>query len=140
MGVPNNGWFLRENPKKEMDENWGYPPFQETSININNGGLIPVTKKKEVIQPYSTSSNLMENWHDLTLFFEKKKWDSHLEVSINWGTQKWLVYFMENPTIKWMMTGGTPMAMETPIFFWQFSEPFVGGTWGDGFKMIWRSQ
>ena len=26
------------------------------------------------------------------------------------GTSKWMVYFMENPKIKWMMTRGTPMS------------------------------
>ena len=26
---------------------------------------------------------------------------------------RWMVYFMENPTRKWMMTGGTPMTQET---------------------------
>ena len=25
-----------------------------------------------------------------------------------------MVYFMENPNLKWMMTGGTPMTLETP--------------------------
>ena len=27
-----------------------------------------------------------------------------------WGyPQFWMVYFMENPNLKWMMTGGTPI-------------------------------
>ena len=25
------------------------------------------------------------------------------------GTPKWLVYFMENPNLKWMITGGNPI-------------------------------
>ena len=24
------------------------------------------------------------------------------------GTQKWMVYFTENPNLKWMMTGSSP--------------------------------
>ena len=47
MGVPSNGWLVRENPMK-MDDDWGYPYFRKppyskfylnnnTSIwNINN--------------------------------------------------------------------------------------------------------
>ena len=26
------------------------------------------------------------------------------------GAPKWLVYFLENPNLKWMMTGGTPIS------------------------------
>ena len=37
-------------------------------------------------------------------------------VSINWGTPKWMVFVMENPIYKWMMTGGPPMTQESPIF------------------------
>ena len=29
------------------------------------------------------------------------------------GKPKWMVYFMDNPDLKWMMTGGTPMTSET---------------------------
>ena len=31
---------------------------------------------------------------------------------------KCLVYFMENPNLKWMMTGGSPIEMETTIYRW----------------------
>ena len=42
------------------------------------------------------------------------KWNKTLAgVSINGGTTKWLVYFMENPNLKWMMIWGTPMTQET---------------------------
>ena len=30
-------------------------------------------------------------------------------VSISMGAPKSLVYFMEEPDLKWMMTGGTPI-------------------------------
>ena len=33
----------------------------------------------------------------------QSKDDSYLEVSINGGTQKWMVNFMENPWQKWMI-------------------------------------
>ena len=29
---------------------------------------------------------------------------------------RWMVYFMGDPVNKWMMTGGTPMTMDTPIY------------------------
>ena len=32
------------------------------------------------------------------------------------GTPKWMVYFMDNPNLKWMTTGGTSMTQETTIF------------------------
>ena len=32
-----------------------------------------------------------------------------MEVSVNGGTQKWMVYFMKNPISKWMITRGTPI-------------------------------
>ena len=31
------------------------------------------------------------------------------------GTPNWMVFLMENPHLKWMMTGGTPMTQETSI-------------------------
>ena len=38
-----------------------------------------------------------------------------LEVSMDGGSHKWLVYkfIMENPNLTWMMTGGRPMTQET---------------------------
>ena len=32
MGVPTNGWFERENPHLEIDDDWGVSPFMETPI------------------------------------------------------------------------------------------------------------
>ena len=37
----------------------------------------------------------------------------HMEVSWNRGTPKWMV-IRENPNLKWMITRGTPMTMESP--------------------------
>ena len=42
---------------------------------------------------------------------------TYLGVSTN-GVPKMVVYFMENPLYKWMMTGGTPMTQKTTI--WDF--------------------
>ena len=33
MGVPPNGWFIRDNPTK-MDDDWGYPYFR-TPPNVD---------------------------------------------------------------------------------------------------------
>ena len=39
---------------------------------------------------------------------EGNKWQSSaMEVSINGAQKRWMVYFMENPIYKWMITGGT---------------------------------
>ena len=32
------------------------------------------------------------------------------------GPQKWMVYFMQNPIYKWMISRGTPMTQETSIY------------------------
>ena len=40
---------------------------------------------------------------------------SHMGVSKNIGTPKWIVYFMENPMNKWMIWGETPLFLETPM-------------------------
>jgi len=37
-----------------------------------------------------------------------------VEVSINGTTLKWMVYFMENPKITWMINGGTPHFRKPP--------------------------
>jgi len=36
--------------------------------------------------------------------------------SINGVAQKWLVYFMENPKLKWMITGGIPISGNQQFF------------------------
>ena len=33
----------------------------------------------------------------------------YMRVSINGGTSKWMVFVREKPSLKWMMTGGTPI-------------------------------
>ena len=53
--------------------------------------------------------------------------NGHLEVSIVMGyPHSWMVFFMENPNLKWMMTGGTPMTQETPISGIDSLEVFQG--------------
>ena len=44
-------------------------------------------------------------------------------VSINGGTPTWMVYFMENPNLKWIKTGGTPI--DLPIKDGDFPWVFV---------------
>ena len=41
-----------------------------------------------------------------------------VSISIVMGVPlyRWIVYFNEYPNLKWMMTRGTPMAMETPTW------------------------
>ena len=36
-------------------------------------------------------------------------------VSKKMGGLPTMVFFRENPNLKWMMTGGTPMTQETPL-------------------------
>ena len=42
------------------------------------------------------------------------KWEVYLGDSREWGTPKWMVYFMENPIRKRMMTRGTPILKKLP--------------------------
>ena len=45
-----------------------------------------------------------------------ESWRITHQSHIKWGTQaRWMVDFMENPKLKWMRTGGTPMTQETFI-------------------------
>jgi hypothetical protein len=46
---------------------------------------------------------------------DKCNWPICKGVSSNGGSAqyRWMVYFMENPLNKWMMTGGTPISSET---------------------------
>jgi hypothetical protein len=42
----------------------------------------------------------------------------YMRVSINGDTQKWVVYFMENPKRKWLRTGGTPILGNLHIYIY----------------------
>ena len=49
--------------------------------------------------------------------------DSSISRMFKWGfpqpwghPNSWMVYFLKNPNLKWMMTGGTPMTQETIRF------------------------
>ena len=45
--------------------------------------------------------------------------DSHVQSHGGTLVARWMVYFMENPNIKWMMTGGTPILgnLDISVFF-----------------------
>ena len=43
------------------------------------------------------------------------------------GTPKWMVFVRDYPKIKWMMTGGTPIAMESPMYFFFPLHPYGCG-------------
>ena len=43
----------------------------------------------------------------------------HMAVSIG-GTPKNCRFIRENPSLKWMMTGGTPMAKEAPKWYQKY--------------------
>jgi hypothetical protein len=46
----------------------------------------------------------------------------YMRVSINGDSQKWVVYFMENPKIKWMRTGGTPILGNLHIYIYVYPD------------------
>ena len=52
-----------------------------------------------------------EKWrYDMVLWLFLPPWSVDVGVSINGGTPKWMVDFMENSKQKWMMTGGTTIS------------------------------
>ena len=54
--------------------------------------------------------------------------------SSSWGyPHSWLVYFMDNLLKKWMMTGGTPMTQEAPI--WLVSIDVLWFLWNSAWKI-----
>ena len=69
-------------------------------------------------QSYSATSPVRGEFQSKRLWhFTSYKSVIHIGVSIVMGVPqgRLLVYFMENPNLKWMMTGGTPMTLETSI-------------------------
>ena len=47
-------------------------------------------------------------------------WQTQGASSSSWGyPNNWMVYFRDNPHLKWMITRGTPMTIETPTCVWQ---------------------
>ena len=46
-----------------------------------------------------------------------------------WYPNSWMVYFMENPSYKWMMTGGTFQFGKPPYGYWNWQvHPWVWGS------------
>ena len=85
------GFFLKQTM------HLGVPPFSETSAGYSHS----ITN----YQPTITEKN-------------------HILIIINKGVSyvmgvppaRWMVYFMENPDLNWMMTGGTPMTKRKPPY------------------------
>ena len=41
MVLPQNGWFIRESPYLEMDDDWGYPYFRKPPNRVGPVTGIP---------------------------------------------------------------------------------------------------
>jgi hypothetical protein len=78
------------------------------------------TKKPDMVDDTSTATWIMTQsdsvcqtaghcfqWVCLEIGIPKSESDAGFHS--HGGTPKWLVYFVDNPKIKWMRTGGTPI-------------------------------
>ena len=91
------------------------------------GKIRPVTacnlpQKKNTFFQAREAAELYRRFFNAELWFGLigSPWGDEILISINGGTPKWLVYFMENPKkIKWKMTRGYPYLRKSPnIPFW----------------------
>jgi len=110
--------FPWNKPSSEL----GVPPFREPPhIILQHRCPKDTLVALREVSPSGTICGLIS---EVTVVENKRRLHHQAADRTKWGyAYSWVVCFTEYPNIKWMITGGTPMTMETSICSKRFPPP-----------------